>query len=181
MYTTRGDKEIYKLNNGFGDLNHTPTFIPTAKPKPYISSKLRTDANMELVDGKHLDQEIVGPWARTTDWKEFGDEMRGIMKRENLNPTSEGDVEKFRKLWIESQKHWFMDNTKPFDKEATLLNHVLHGSNKYGGKIMKKGGITPNKARKILHDGTAQGHPLTDKQRRFFGAMSKGHTNYRGK
>lgn len=45
----------------------------------------------------------------------------------------------------------------------------------------KKGGLTPNKAREILHDGTAQGHPLTDKQRRFFGAKSKGHTNYRGK
>lgn len=45
----------------------------------------------------------------------------------------------------------------------------------------KKGGLTPNKAREILHDGTAQGHPLTDKQRRFFGAKSKGHTNYRDK
>lgn len=45
----------------------------------------------------------------------------------------------------------------------------------------KKGGLTPNKAREILHDGTAQGHPLTDKQRRYFGAMSKGNTmNYRG-
>ena len=44
------------------------------------------------------------------------------------------------------------------------------------GGYMKKGGLTPNKAREILHDGTAQGHPLTDKQRRFFGAMSKGNT-----
>lgn len=160
MFTKQGDKQIYELNNGFGDLNNTPTFIPTAKPKPYISSKLRTDANMDLVDGKHLDQEIVGPWARTTNWKEFGDEMRGLMKRENLNPTSEADVEKFRKLWIESQNHWFMNNTKPFDKEVTLLNHVLHGSNKYGGKIMEKGGIydLPNQygydiVRKLLHMG----------------------------
>lgn len=43
----------------------------------------------------------------------------------------------------------------------------------------KKGGLTPNKAREILHDGTAQGHALTDKQRRFFGAKSKGHTNFK--
>lgn len=51
-----------------------------------------------------------------------------------------------------------------------------------GGKMdYKGGGLTPNKAREILHDGTAHGHPLTDKQRRFFGAKSKGHTNYRGK
>lgn len=41
---------------------------------------------------------------------------------------------------------------------------------------MKKGGLTPNKARKILHDKSVNGHPLTDKQRRFFGAMSKGNT-----
>ena len=46
---------------------------------------------------------------------------------------------------------------------------------------MKAGGLTPNKAREILHDGTAHGQPLSDKQRRFFGAKSKGHTNYRGK
>lgn len=44
---------------------------------------------------------------------------------------------------------------------------------------MKKGGLTPNKAREILHDKKIHGRPLTEKQRRFFGAMSKGHTkNY---
>ncbi len=32
--------------------------------------------------------------------------------------------------------------------------------------------ISPTKARTILHDGSVRGHPLTDKQRRFFGAMS---------
>ena len=32
--------------------------------------------------------------------------------------------------------------------------------------------LTPEKARHILHDKEVHGHPLTDKQRRFFGAMS---------
>jgi probable phosphoglycerate mutase len=32
--------------------------------------------------------------------------------------------------------------------------------------------LTPKKAREILHDKSVHGHPLTDKQRRFFGAMS---------
>jgi hypothetical protein len=41
---------------------------------------------------------------------------------------------------------------------------------------MKMGGLSPNKAREILHDGTVHGRPLTEKQRRFFGAMSKGNT-----
>lgn len=45
--------------------------------------------------------------------------------------------------------------------------------------LKKKGGLTPNKAREILHDKSVHGHPLTDKQRRFFGAKSKGNTmNY---
>jgi len=41
--------------------------------------------------------------------------------------------------------------------------------------------LTPNKAREILHDKSVHGHPLTDAQRRFFGAMSKGNTiKYQG-
>ena len=37
----------------------------------------------------------------------------------------------------------------------------------------KEGGLlSPKKARTILHDKEVRGHPLTDKQRRFFGAMS---------
>ena len=63
-----------------------------------------------------------------------------------------------------------------------LLNLGRLGTRKYRGHGMKKGGtLSPNKAREILHDGTAHGKPLTDKQRKFFGAKSKGHTNYRGK
>lgn len=40
----------------------------------------------------------------------------------------------------------------------------------------KMGGLTANKAREILHHGEVGGRKLTDKQRRFFGAMSKGNT-----
>ena len=34
--------------------------------------------------------------------------------------------------------------------------------------------LTANKAREILHDKSVHGHPLTDKQRRFFGAIAGG-------
>ena len=34
--------------------------------------------------------------------------------------------------------------------------------------------LSPEKARKILHDKSVRGHPLTDKQRRFFGARASG-------
>jgi hypothetical protein len=36
----------------------------------------------------------------------------------------------------------------------------------------KKGGLTPKKAREILHDKSVHGNPLTDKQRKYFGYIS---------
>lgn len=38
----------------------------------------------------------------------------------------------------------------------------------------KKKQLTKKKARTILHDKSVKGHPLTDKQRRFFGAVASG-------
>ena len=34
--------------------------------------------------------------------------------------------------------------------------------------------MTRRKARKILHDGTVHGRPLTEKQRGYFGAVASG-------
>lgn len=42
------------------------------------------------------------------------------------------------------------------------------------GKSMKKGELTPKKARQMLHDKQAQGQPLTEKQRGYFGAVAGG-------
>jgi hypothetical protein len=38
--------------------------------------------------------------------------------------------------------------------------------------------LTTAKAKEILTDGTAQGHPLTSKQERFFGAVAGGEKPY---
>ena len=40
------------------------------------------------------------------------------------------------------------------------------------GNYAKGGMISKSKAREILHDGTVHGKPITEKQRRFFGAMA---------
>ena len=47
--------------------------------------------------------------------------------------------------------------------------HVMGGS---PGNYAKGGMISKQKAREILHDGTIYGNPITEKQRRFFGAMA---------
>lgn len=41
-----------------------------------------------------------------------------------------------------------------------------------GLKMGKGGKVSASKALEILHDGTVHGHPITEKQRKFFGAMS---------
>lgn len=75
-----------------------------------------------------------------------------------------------------------------------FARHVLANKENYSSTQVKRanfarnaskwrpgGQLTPNKARMILHDGTIHGKSITDKQRRYFGAMSKGNTmNYRG-
>ena len=43
---------------------------------------------------------------------------------------------------------------------------------------MKGGGLTAKKAREILHDKEVHGHPLTEKQRKFFGAIAGGAKAY---
>lgn len=55
---------------------------------------------------------------------------------------------------------------------------VMHPnvSDMQGWDKAKKGKtLSRSKAREILHDGTAQGHKLTDKQRRYFGAVASGY------
>lgn len=48
-----------------------------------------------------------------------------------------------------------------------------------GGR--RKRGLSPEKAEKMLHDNSAQGHPLTDKQRGYFGLIAGGGTPMRMK
>ncbi len=52
------------------------------------------------------------------------------------------------------------------------LDYNFPGSHVIEFPIKKKGGISPEKAKEILHDGTAHGVKLTDKQRKYFGYMS---------
>ena len=83
----------------------------------------------------------------------------------------------------EQKRVYFPDaaSWKEFISNQKLINSDEGQGYGTATGYLKKGGLTPNKAREILHDNLAQGKPLTDKQRRFFGAKSKGHTNFRGK
>lgn len=134
-----------------------------------------------------------------SDWSNtFTGGTRHLQTREGLDKYKT-NVAKFKKGGIHIKK----ENEGKFTASAEhagmgvqeFARHVLANKEDYSSTQVKRanfarnaskwrgksGGLTPNKAREILHDGTAHGKPISDKQRRFFGAMSKGHTNYRGK
>jgi len=66
-----------------------------------------------------------------------------------------------------------------FDKNNTR-GYSRSVENDIDNISMKGGGvITPEKAREILHHGTIHGKEITDKQRRFFGAISSNNKPYK--
>ena len=62
-----------------------------------------------------------------------------------------------------------ISSLRPLIEDNPMIQYMLY---KQGYK--KTGGLTADKAREILHDKSVHGHPLTEKQRRFFGAIASG-------
>lgn len=55
---------------------------------------------------------------------------------------------------------------------------MTEGNNDFGlweSDEMGKGGLTRAKARKMLHEGVAHGKPITEQQRKYFGAVASGY------
>jgi len=97
---------------------------------------------------------------------------RGIAPSTATNIPIE-NVQFYKKDWLRGYKE-IPKPTSTFKSEINWSKWNPEQGTATG--YMKKGGLTPNKAREILHDGKVHGKKLTEKQRRFFGAMSKGHT-----
>lgn len=82
-----------------------------------------------------------------------------------------------------SEEHYDFDNRKDafeFANRKERDGYDIHSISYHpadGGEVedlYAKGGLTSKKARKMLKDGMAQGKPLTDKQKRYFGALAAG-------
>lgn len=74
-------------------------------------------------------------WFRKSNWKEFGNEMRGSMKEFNLNPKLESDVEKFRLLNLKNMNIYESLKLKTQFKPYNFNNEF--GINKLGGFAKK--------------------------------------------
>ena len=57
-------------------------------------------------------------------------------------------------------------------EDSKYYTHLAEMERKHGMK--KSGDLTPEKAKQILRDGEVHGHPLTDQQKKFFGAIAGG-------
>lgn len=93
--------------------------------------------------------------------------MMGVNKTEGLS------MDEIRRLAESKQNElteWYRQRLlQDFGKPFTAGDAVRLGLNPN-----KMGGLTKSKAREILHDKSVHGHPLTDKQRRFFGWVAGG-------
>lgn len=156
-------------------------------------NKFSNDAQMDMGDGKVDDQGLM---QRGGTWNISDEYVKSMIRRLLMGRMGTNKYRGMKKGGIHIKK----ENRGKFTESAKragmgvqeFAKHVLANKDKYSSTQVKranfarnakswrgKGGLTPNKAREILHDKKVHGKPLTDKQRRYFGAMSKGHTNYK--
>ena len=109
-------------------------------------TETETEGGYKSSKGEIVEEDVVkvSVFSKNKDWKE-----------------KEYEVVKKAKEWA---KEWGQEAIG-FEYEGDL--YYIDGDGK-----MEKGGLTPSKAKKILKDGTAQGKPLTEKQKRYFGYMA---------
>ena len=99
----------------------------------------------------------------------------------HINPENKGKFTASAKehgMGVQEFAEHVLSNKQEYSPTQVKRANFARNASKWNRKA---GGLTPNKARQILHDKEVHGKPLTDKQRRYFGTMSKGHTNFRGK
>ena len=149
----------------------TPS-APDLQQAVYDNTK-PTNYSYTYPTGKYNEQKVIY-FPDENLLRNFADKQATTSIQSTGNQATATGTLKMKKGGYEIDKMMIMGNIL-----SKLLQMGRLGTSKY--RRMKEGGLTANKAREILHDGTVHGKKLTDKQRRYFGAMSKGHTNFRGK
>lgn len=195
MWTKVGDKYMQTFKKPVGTPEpqepefKAPNRIPTNRadlsqlPAPNIAAPdlqqavydntKPTNYSYTYPTGKYNEQKVIY-FPDENLLRNFADKQATTSIQSTGNQATATGTLKMKKGGYEIDKMMIMGNILP-----KLLQMGRLGTSKY--RRMKEGGLTANKAREILHDGTVHGKKLTDKQRRYFGAMSKGHTNFRGK
>lgn len=103
-----------------------------------------------------------------------GDELDLDEHGENMSPGDEDEDENHEEREGNDEDTDLESRGVPIDDEIDerAMPEKKKGGKKKYAKELPSEHISPAKARKILEDGEIKGHPLTDKQRKMFGAAS---------
>lgn len=112
------------------------------------------------------DGNVFGHWADPDDPnKKRGPSSRDRIGLDEFDLTTEGDTYSIAKI------------KKSLPGITSLESYLQKAHTDTGGEVdplIRKGDVTPAKAKQILKDGEANGKPLTEQQRKFFGAIAGG-------
>lgn len=85
------------------------------------------------------DQHPIAEWFRSSNTREFGDEMKGAMRQLGYEPTNPKDIENFRNFFNQRSGQLFLNDQKPVGYGQTLTNMFSNPMNRYGGSINQYG------------------------------------------
>jgi len=139
-----------------------------SKDELHEHSDLDQDGKVTLEEyAEHIDYHCENPGVLQDEL----DYERGFMYKDG------GKVKELKEYIAELLKEYkenysSLSNYERSEISRLFIENFIEYQHLTKTKMFKKGGLTPAKAKKILKDGTAQGKPLTDKQRRYFYAVS---------
>jgi len=119
---------------------------------PAKNSEMAEEVREKVLNHKKM---MKAPSMKKADLNQNGGEMVKLSNGEHMFSPSE------RKEIISKLGEEFLEALAPDAENES--------------EEMREGGLTAGKARKILHDGTIRGKAITDKQRKYFGAISNGY------
>lgn len=97
-------------------------------------------------------------------------------------PTNDQALETMIKYMLNNNSDQLVPNSKssqmPSNTYRPQFQHHSTNTKEMLPIVANGSSISPSKAREILHDGTAHGKKITEKQRKFFGAMSNKKAQY---
>jgi hypothetical protein len=175
IYTQRGGNKYYNLGEGFGDLGAEGDIkkrfldkLTDDELKDYLSGlsykqqrefyglprydidpRIRNEAKELIANSKDLYP--IDGWFLNSDWKSFGNEMRGVMKNHGLDYKNQLDVEKFRKMFVDNE----LDNIY-FDAQRNQIKFpdlAIHSSFKSFLSKNKNGGVIKDNRGQWAHPG----------------------------
>jgi len=142
------------------------SFITPAKNAPIAEKVL-----------KHVEGMKEGGEMEGMSKAEMEAHHKKMMKAPNMKKKADLDEEDGEKVKLSKGEFVFTPEQRKeiISELGEDVLEALAPDAEHGEDEMKNGGLTAAKAKIILHDGTIRGKAITDKQRKYFGAIANGY------